>query len=94
MAYVPRVKVVTFATLSGEKPFKDYSDRIKVLADQVGSFGFTFRAYSFTDINKLIKNSEFETYPYFQRGVGGWFWNQNAAGRDKPRRIQNGCQNM
>jgi hypothetical protein len=70
----PSVAVITFATTSSEKPFNDYSLVTEALRKSVVNFNIDFFAYSYADLRGWIANSPFEKYPYFRRGVGGWFW--------------------
>lgn len=74
MSKAARVAVVTFATTINEKPFSDYSNQIESLKNNTDKFDVDFFSYSYVDLKGWIANSPFEKYPYFRRGVGGWFW--------------------
>lgn len=74
MSEAPRVAIVTFATTINEKPFNDYSHQIDLLRENANKFDIDFFSYNFSDLKVWIENTPFEKYPYFRRGVGGWFW--------------------
>lgn len=74
MGEAPRVAVLTFATNKNERPFNDYSERIVELGRNSKEFELDFCLYTFSDLKRLIAGSKFEVFPFFRRGVGGWFW--------------------
>ena len=74
VSQIPRVAVVTFATTFGDKPFKDYGNEIKRLCDSALKFEMDFFVYTLDDLRNATKNSSFEGYTHFRKGVGGWFW--------------------
>jgi hypothetical protein len=74
MSQLPRVAVVTFATSFGDKPFKNFEREIERLRGSVLSFGLDFYVYTLTELKDAIKDSPFQGYTKFRKGVGGWFW--------------------
>lgn len=69
-----RVAIVTFATTEGESPFNNYSGQIQKLKYSSKYFGLDLFVYTFNDLKELISHTPFENFPFFRRGVGGWFW--------------------
>jgi hypothetical protein len=74
MSVVPRVAVVTFATTTRDKPFKNYEKEIERLRGSALKFNLDFYAYTLDDLKLNIRDSSFNGYTHFRRGVGGWFW--------------------